>query len=189
MMLEEVLCQKRLSKYRVSKNSGIPYMTLNDICKGKTRLEKCSADTVYRLSKELGLSMEALLEPYLEARPAFELFKSNVCHRLKALGDLDFLTETLTQDTITAYYQKSWYPECLYLLAMVDYLSRINDIPLCSSYDELRKVKLKKTVFPSGVLAAATLSDGDSVKEKAIAASSPEFMRFNIVESEIRNVN
>ena len=86
------------------------------------------------------------------------------------------------------YYDRAWYPECLYLLAMVDYLSRINDIPLCAYYEEIRKMKLKKTVYPSGVIAAATVKKGDSFKEKAVAESIPEFMRFNIVEGNIRDV-
>ena len=62
MNINEIINQKRLSKYRVAKNSGVPYMTLNDICSGKTRLDKCSADTVYKLAKELNVSMEELLE-------------------------------------------------------------------------------------------------------------------------------
>ena len=31
----------------------------------------------------------------MEKRCNFELFKSNVCHRLKESGDIDFLIETL----------------------------------------------------------------------------------------------
>ena len=189
MNVSEIINQKRLSKYRVAKNSGIPYMTLNDICSGKTRLDKCSAETVYKLSRELNIPMEEMLEPYLSPRPAFDLFKSNVCHRLKELGDIDFLIETIESDDITTYYKKSWYPESLYLLAMVDYISRINNVPLCDSYNEIRKAKLKNPVYPSGVIAASAVSKDDSVLESAKAESIPEFMRFNIVESDVRNVN
>ena len=49
-------------------------------------------------------------------------------------------------------------------------------------------MKLKKTVYPSGVIAAATVQKDDSIKEKAAAESIPEFMRFNIVEGNIRDV-
>lgn len=87
------------------------------------------------------------------------------------------------------FYKKEWYPESLYLLAMVDYISRINDIPLCDSYNGIRKAKLRNPVFPSSVIAAAAVSKDNGIMEKAIAESIPEFMRFNIVESEIRNVN
>ena len=164
-------------------------MTINDICNGKTRLDKCSADTVYKLAKELNVSMEELLEPIMAPRPAFELFKSNVCHKLKELGDIDFLIDTIESDDITTYYNRAWYPESLYLLAMVDYISRINDVPLCDSYDEFRKAKLRNTVFPSSVIAAVAVSKDDRIMDRALAESIPEFTRFNIVESEVRNVN
>lgn len=187
--VNEIMQSKKMSKYRVSKNSGIPYMTLNDICSGRTRLDKCSADTVYKLAKTLGVSMEELLEPVMTPRPAFDLFRSNVCHKLKELGDIDFLIDTIESDEITAYYKRSWYPESLYLLAMVDYISRINGVPLCDSYSDLRKAKLKSVIYPSGVITAAAVSGDDTVKKRAVESAIPEFMRFNIVESEVRDVS
>ena len=130
MDINHMIENQHISKYRLAKNSGIPYMTINDICSGKTNLADCNARTIYKLSKELGVTMEEMLEPYLLPRPAFELFKSNVCHRLKELGDIDFLIDTIESGDIVKYYQRSWYPESLYLLAMVDYISRENDVPL-----------------------------------------------------------
>ena len=102
MIVTELLAQQNKSKYSLSKSSGIPYTTLNDICNGKTSLGKCSAETVYRLAKELHVPMEKLLESSMEKRCSFELFKSNVCHRLKRLGDIGFLAETLESDEIQA---------------------------------------------------------------------------------------
>lgn len=72
MKIKEIIDQKNLSLYRIAKNSGVPYMTLNDIYNERTSLGKCSAETVYKLSKELGVSMEELLEPYLEPRLDFD---------------------------------------------------------------------------------------------------------------------
>ena len=57
MIVNELMIKKNISMYRLSKNSGIPYTTINDICSGKAQLEKCSAETVYKLSKELDVSM------------------------------------------------------------------------------------------------------------------------------------
>lgn len=188
MLIQELMKQKKLTKYRLSKNSGIPYTTVNDICSGRARLEKCSAETIYKLAKELGVSMEALLEPCFTTRSGFELFKSNVCHRLKALGDMDFIIETLERDDISDYYRRKWYPESLYLLAMLDYISRVNDMPLCSEYDDLRRCRLQEPLYPAGVLASFSATGDERVKERARKEAIPEFMRFNIVESEIRNV-
>ena len=163
-------------------------MTINDICSGKTNLAECSAKTIYKLSKELGVSMEELLAPYMLPRPSFELFKSNVCHRLKELGDVDFLIQTIESRDILTYYELHRYPECLYLLAMVDYLSRENNIPLCSEYNGIRRMKLNETIYPASVLSAYEVSKDERIKEQARVLSIPEFRRFNIIESEIRNV-
>ena len=180
--------EKNLTQYQLSKNSGVPYTTVNDICSGRTRLEKCSAKTVYRLSKELGIPMETLLEPYLNKRISFEGFKSNVCHQVKEQGDIAFIVEMLEQDRIRSYYEQQWYPESLYLLAMLDYLSRVNNIPLCEEYNDLRKCKLQETIYPTSILSISVVSEQEQAKEKSRSAAIPEFIRFNIVESEIRDV-
>ena len=112
--LNTIMQNKKVSKYRLSKNSCIPYSTLSDILNGKARLEKCSAETVYKLSGELLVSMETLLAPYLEKRCSFELFKSNVCHHLYALGDIDFIIQTLENNKIREYYVRQWFPECFF---------------------------------------------------------------------------
>ena len=188
MTLNQILTYNHISKYRLSKNSGVPYMTINDICSGKTNLAECNAKTIYRIAKELRVSMEELLEPYLQTRAAFDLFKSNICHKLKEMGDIPFLIDTLESDDISTYYQRQWYPDCLYLLAMVDYISRENNIPICEDYNDLRRMKLTKVIYPNSVIAAFAVSRDESVKQQAENDSIPEFMRFNIVESEVRNV-
>ncbi|HHW92902.1 MAG TPA: helix-turn-helix domain-containing protein [Clostridiaceae bacterium] len=188
MIINDLLKQRNMSKYRLAKNSKVPYTTLNDICNGKTNLKYCNADTVYRLALELGVSMETLLEPCYEVRPSFELFKSHVCHRLNQLGDIEFICQILESDIIRNYFKKKWYPESLYLLAMVDYVSRVNDVMLCSDYDDLRKYRLSETLFPSSVIALSIVTKDDEVKRAAMANAIPEFLRFNIVESEVRSI-
>lgn len=188
MEINELMENKKITKYRLAKESGIAYTTINDICSGKARLEKCSAETIYRISKVLGVSMENLIEPCFDKRSDFELFKSNTCHRLKELGDIDFVIELLEEDPIRKYYKKKWYPESLYLLAMLDYVSRENDIPICTKYDDMRSLKLKTVLFPTSVLVAAKVAKNDELKNRSLKEAIPEFMRFNIVESEVRNV-
>lgn len=188
MIINELMDDKKITMYRLAKESGIPYTTINDICGGKAQLEKCTAETIYRISQVLGVSMENLIEPCFDKRIDFELFKSNTCHRLKELGDIDFVIELLEEDTIRKYHKKKWYPESLYLLAMLDYVSRENDIPICTQYDDMRILKLKNVLFPASVLAAAKVAKNDELKQRSIKESIPEFMRFNIVESEVRNV-
>ncbi len=62
MILDDLLEKKQMSRYRLAVQAGIPHATLSDICSGKTRLEKCSAETVWKLAQALGVSMELLTE-------------------------------------------------------------------------------------------------------------------------------
>lgn len=62
MIIEDLLAKRDMTKYRLAVQAGIPHATLNDICSGKTKLDKCSAETVYKLAKALGVSMELLTE-------------------------------------------------------------------------------------------------------------------------------
>lgn len=187
-MLNRILEDRNMTMYQCAKLSGIPYTTLSEVVRGKTRLEKCSAETVYRLSKILNVSMEDLMKDSIELRSDFEVFKSNVCHLIKDTGDLDFIISTLQKDEIGRYWSKQWYPEAFYLLAMVDYLSRIHKIPQCTKYDDIRSSSLKQPLYPRDITIAAKLSKDPRVKEQSRKEAIPEFLRFNIIESEIRNI-
>jgi len=190
LSMNEIMAQRGMTQYKLAKTSGLPHTTINDICSGKTKIEKCSAETLYKLSKALSGSMEELLKGGLEMeyRSSFDVFKSNICHKVKDMSDLDFVIQTLETDQIRKYFNKQWYPESLYLLAMVDYLSRQNDLPLCREYDDLRKHKLAEPLFPLSVVMAEAATKNSRWKTDSMRDAIPEFMRFNIVESEIRNV-
>ena len=189
MLINEQLEKKSITKYRLSKESGVPQATINDICSGKADIEKCAAGTLYRLAKILDVSVEDILEDAKkDFRAAFETFKSNTCHHVKDMGDIDFMLNVLETDEIRALYNKRWYPEALYLLAMLDYLSRINDIPICTKYDDIRTRKLSKPIYPTGVLLTSEILSSDEPLRKAEEEAIPEFRRFNIIESEVRNV-
>ena len=189
MLINEKLEKINMTKYRLSKDSGVPQATINDICSGKADLEKCSAGTLYKIAKVLGISIESILDSGKDdIRSSFEIFKSNTCHHVKDMGDLDFIVVVLESDEVRKLYNKHWYPEALYLLAMLDYLSRINEIPLCSKYNDLRMRKLEKPIYPVGVLLNSEVLKSDEPLRIAEKEAIPEFRRFNIIESEVRNV-
>ena len=167
MTIQDALQKQKMSIYRLAKASEVPYATLNDICNGKTRLEKCSAETIYRLAKTLNVSMEELLAPCMVKRPSFENFKSTVCHRVKELGDIDFIADTLESEEIRTYYDRKWYPESLYLLAMLDYISRENDVPLCDDYDDLRRCRLEKPIYPASIRAVSVAAKNEEAMQRA----------------------
>lgn len=189
MLINEKLEKINMTKYRLSKDSGVPHATINDICSGKADLEKCSAGTLYKIAKVLGISIESILDSAKDdIRSSFEIFKSNTCHHVKDMGDLDFIVVVLESDEVRKLYNKHWYPEALYLLAMLDYLSRINEIPLCSKYNDLRMRKLEKPIYPVGVLLNSEVLKSDEPLRIAEKEAIPEFRRFNIIESDVRNV-
>lgn len=188
MTITDALKNKKMSMYRLAKQSEVPYTTINDLCSGKTSPEKCSAETIYKIARVLEISMEDLVAPFLIKRSSFENFKSTVCHQLKTIGDIPFILDTLEKDDIRRYYNRKWYPECLYLLAMLDYISRINHIPFCKDYDDLRSLKLREPLYPSSIRAFAAVTHSDDILKQSVHDAIPEFIRFNIVENEVRNV-
>ena len=194
MSINEVLAQKNITKYRLWKESGVPQATISDICTGKTRIEKCSAETIFRIAKVLDVSMESLIAPAVRSmdeerrRPSFAVFRSNTCHRVKDMGDIPFIIQLLKTNQIRELYEKKWYPEALYLLAMLDYLSRENQVPICKNYNDIRNSKLRRPVYPSSVIILCKTMKSNAPKEECIRMAIPEFLRFNIVESEVRNV-
>ena len=61
MNITDIMNKKDITKNSLAKTSGIPCATLNDICSGKTRIERCSAKTVFKLAQALNVSMESLV--------------------------------------------------------------------------------------------------------------------------------
>ena len=70
------------------------------------------------MAKALDVFMESLVADAMEYRANFEIFKSNIFHLVKDMGDINFIIDMLESDKIRKLYQKKWYPESLYLLAM-----------------------------------------------------------------------
>ena len=191
MDINFLLQQKKLTKYKLSKDSGVPFTTVSEITTGKAKIYNCTAGTLYKLAKTLDVTIEDLLTDYSDSpmeRQSFETYKSNICHMVKDMGDIEFIIDTLESDKIRKLYKKQWYPECLYLLAMVDYLSRENDLPICNEYSDIRAARLQKPIYPSSVIAMSAFSHSEQPKQDSYRQAIPEFIRFNIVESEVRNV-
>lgn len=191
MNLYERLAQNNLTKYQLSKMSQIPYSTIADLFSEKTSLKKCSVEVVYKLAKCLNTTVENLLESkddQEQSRVDFEIFKSYVQHQVHDLSDFVFIEKVVTSNQIENYFKKEWYPEAFYLLATIDYLSNIHQIPLFNKYDEFRKTKLKKILFPASIAVIASPKDDKKIKDEMLKNAIPEYLQFNIVESEIRNV-
>ena len=186
-MIKKFLNEKNISVYKCAKLSGIPYSTLSDIVNGVTELHTCSANTVYRLSKVLNVSMETLMELSNSTFDDFEVFKSNIKHEIKELGDYQFIIKVYLEERVENYWKSFKRAEALYLVATVDYLSRINDLPLANRYDEYRSFKLEDFLLPKDVAIDSIIHPNSNTKEAAIENAIPEFLKYNIVEVNLRD--
>ena len=86
LMLDELLDKNNMSAYTLSKKTGIPYSTISDIRNHKTDIKNVSAQSLYLLSKSLGVSMEQLylsgeetntIYLYNEGRNVYVVLNSN----------------------------------------------------------------------------------------------------------------
>ena len=68
MNINQIINQKGITKYRLAKESGVPNATLSELCARKTKIEKCSAETLYRLAKVLEVPMEELVEDSIKQK-------------------------------------------------------------------------------------------------------------------------
>jgi len=67
-------------------------------------------------------------------------------------------------------------------------MSRENNIPICTKYDDIRTRRLAKPIYPIGVLITSEVLKSEAPLREAEQEAIPEFRRFNIIESDVRNV-
>lgn len=60
-IVSELLEKNKMSKYKLSKLSGVPYSTISDICSGKTDIKKSSAETLVRIAHVFKVKPEDML--------------------------------------------------------------------------------------------------------------------------------
>lgn len=118
----------------------------------------------------------------------FDNFRSNLCHYLKNVGDLDFIYSILESDIITLFYEKQMNKEALYTLAALDYISKENEIPICTRYEYLRHCKFERMIYPRQAEIISRLAKNDSFKKRLLKNANPEFLKYNIVEGDMRDV-
>lgn len=116
----------------------------------------------------------------------FEVFKRNVYIRIQEYGQIGFIRKMLVSNVIEDYWNEENTLCAIYLLAMVDYLSKLNDIPPYSKYDYMRKYKLKDRIYPLSIIVSSKLDNRK--EEEYIDDAIPEFLKYNIVEGDIFNV-
>lgn len=191
MDINYLLFKNKMTKYQLVKLSGVPHSTIFDICSYKTLLRNCSAITVAKIAKVFNMTVDELLFTDMSTTLAndFESFKSTILHNLNAMkSDIEFLNDLYKNNDIEFLYKKHYPLESFYLLALADYLSRINNLPINKDYDELRMHKLDEMKYPLDCVLFDKINNTDAKCKNSLRKSIPEFLSYNIVEVNVRNV-
>lgn len=64
MVINNLLKERNMSQYKLSKLSGVSQSTISDICNGKILLVKCSGETLRKIAKTLNVSIDSILDAY-----------------------------------------------------------------------------------------------------------------------------
>lgn len=137
-MLKDYLKENNLSIYSLSKKTGIPYSTLNDLCNGKVEIENCKVDLLLKLSSALSLSLQetmdicknemsfyvGLLNDYASIHVKNKRFKVQ----------FDYLGEHIEHDLCKVNDENKEY---IYDVALWDVEDYINDHELKKRYESL----------------------------------------------------
>ena len=185
MYIKQYLEDKKISIYRVANNAAVAYPTVFNIVNGKVDILNCAFGIVKKIANALNLSIDELFT-LCDRNYTFDLFRSEQCHLVNRVGEIDYVIDLLEKKKIDYYWKLDMKTEAFYLLAMLDYLSRRNDLPKCIDYEIIRQYKLEKTIFPADIELSEKLL-GKDAHEEAMRHAIPEFLNFNIVECEIIN--
>ncbi|MBR1849434.1 MAG: hypothetical protein IJ791_09420 [Lachnospiraceae bacterium] len=136
-----------------------------------------------KIADALGLTLEEMLT-LCDRNYTFALFRGEQCNLVRRLGEIDYIVDLVEKRKIDYYWKLDMKMEAFYLLAMLDYLSNRNNLPRCTDYEEIRKNRLLNPVYPTDTELTEKLLDKD-IRQKMLAKAIPEFLAFNIVESEV----
>lgn len=192
-MIKEYLQKTNMSIKQLSEKTGIAYSSLYNLVHEKSKIQDCKADSLYKLANVMSVSMDELYKNevskaqiLVSSKKEFELFKSEICHQVKKLGNIQFLISTIKSDDIEKLWNDEKYAESLYLLSMVDYLSRLEDIPLCNKYRMYRVKRIDPPIYPASEELYCSIMDLplNANSEKYI----PEFASHGIMEGDVFDV-
>lgn len=185
-MLKTLCAVNNISLYKCAKETNIPYSTLSDIANKHTNPQNINSGTLNSLAHYFNMSMDDLYRLLmLKERMEFAQFRSEMCHKLQRNGDIGMLAFIRKGNYIPLLWKIKWYPESLYLLAMLDEITKKNNAELCKDYDWFRKQKMKELIVSPDIILEEKLSGSLSYREKLINHANPEFLKYNILEGDI----
>ena len=187
MKFKDLLLEKHVTGYALSKNTGIPYTTINDLINGRTVIQNISLKNAIKIANFLNVKIDHLANLDKEDLIEFRYFRNNTLHELKYIGPNSFVEKIIKEKEIDYYYKNNGKEYAYYLLALIDYLANKYGLNKCEKrYNELRKEKLEKPFFVgSNLIHYNTVEEAE--KDFGITVI-PEFKKFNIIEEDVFNV-
>ena len=187
MNFKELLESKKVTGYALSKNTGIPYTTINDLINGKSIIQNVSLKHALLIADYLKIDIRELNELDTLTTIDFRYFRNNVLADLKRQKLKDFVNSIVSKKVIDFYYKNNAKENAYYLLALIDYLSRLDNEPIHSErYNNLRKEKLDNPLFVGSNI--VTFDSIEEAEKQLNIHVIPEFKKFNIIEEDVFNV-
>lgn len=112
MTIQQLLREKGISRYSLSKISGVPWSTLSDICSGKTNLKRCNVGTLSKLSKVLEMPIEEIMELKVEEKD--DLNKGKPKDKSYLESNLPNNLEKALKSYIEGEKENALYLDCLW---------------------------------------------------------------------------
>lgn len=147
MNIKKYLKERNISIRTMSNITAIPYSTLSDIVNEKVKLEDCQFKTLKKIAVFMNISIDDLVYEYED----FQTFRNSLHHMIVRTDELDLILYIIESKKIDYYVLHEDYIKALYLLSVLDYFSRINDISLCKNYSSLRTKKLNKPFLVNNI--------------------------------------
>ena len=187
MEFKTCLESRGLTAYRLSKETGIPYSCIADLCTNKTATKNLTLEKACAIAAALGLQPVDLLSLKPDLGLPLRYFRNNVLHHLKAVGDEGFIEEVIRKREIYIHYKNGDLPKALYLLALIDHLCIVNGWDVFQArYNSIRKMRLDEPCFVGGKsISFKSIEDAERALGRPII---PEFAKYNIIEVDIGNV-
>lgn len=207
MYLNDLMVEHNMSRASLSKMSGVPDSTLRDILNGKAQIDRCEAGTLLDIAEALDTTVEEIVHHYLDERfdmidffddePEQKFVHDNnslltfygmvdaVIQARKECHDFRTAFFIIEDEMIEKLYSMGHYREALFLLGIVDYVSKKYGMTKDDRFDAYRNRPLDSPVYSLNTL--ADYDDAEEMNEAkayAEAYAIPELAAFNIFMTE-----
>ena len=187
MKFKDFLLSKNITSYRLSKETGIPYTTINDLVNEKTCVGNLSLKHAILIADYLKIDVRDLYHLNDIRFLDFRYFRNNTLQDLKREGNEAFIRKIIKEKTIDYYHKNNGNVYALYLLALIDYLCRIDNKEVYKNrYNAIRKETLNDPFFVGSNL--VSFKSIEEAEEQLNIKVIPEFKKYNIIEDNVFNI-